>query len=397
PVANRYIPQGKYWLFRFTAEQDTLTCMVHAATALPYRCFTGNAPTILTLPKTNARIGLLYTYDVLAFGDPAPAYSLATAPAGMTIHAGTGRILWTPASDQEGMHDVTVVAKNRSGSDEQSFRINVAPASAAPEITSTPVTEAVAGRQYSYQVTADGTPPITYALEEKPDGMLIEPGRGTVFWTPSRAQAGTHPIVISASNNAGSSEQRFALEVYKVPRIDPVPDQLIGPSKPFWYQTSTDARPDATFTLNAGPAGLHIGESSGMITWTPTDQQLGSHTILFEARNRFGVDQRSFEIEVDATVGIDATSPTTEFRLLPHYPQPASASLAIPVQTGETTHLHLEVYDLLGRSVEQQRVIVDYGASVTLTIKTALLQPGLYFYRVQGGAQQKLRSFLVSH
>ncbi|MBR9979274.1 MAG: hypothetical protein KFH87_14415, partial [Bacteroidetes bacterium] len=39
PVANRYIPQGKYWLFRFTAEQDTLTCMVHAATALPYRCF----------------------------------------------------------------------------------------------------------------------------------------------------------------------------------------------------------------------------------------------------------------------------------------------------------------------------------------------------------------------
>jgi hypothetical protein len=396
PVANRYIPQGSYWFFRYTADNDTLTCMVHAATALPFRCFAGNAPTILTLPKTSARIGLLYTYDVLAFGEPAPEYSLETAPAGMTIHAGTGRILWTPEGDQEGMHDVTVVATNPSGSDAQSFRINVAPASAAPEITSSPVTEAAAGKQYSYQVTASGTPPITYVLDEKPDGMLIEPGRGTVLWTPTRAQAGPQPIVISARNNAGSTEQRFILEVYKAPRIDPVPDQLIGPDKPFWYQTSTDARPDAAFALNAGPDGLHIDESSGMITWTPTDQQLGSHTVLFEARNRFGVDQRSFEIEVDATVGIEAAT-AAEFHLLPHYPDPVSTSLSIPVETGKSSFMQLDVFDLLGRPVTRQILPVGQGTRLTLTVGTATMPAGLYFYRIQNGAQQELRSFIVSH
>ncbi|MFZ1731800.1 MAG: putative Ig domain-containing protein [Bacteroidota bacterium] len=396
PIPNRYIPQGQYWFFRYFAAADTLTCIVDASTGLPFRCISGNAPTILSLPKTTARVAQPYTYDVQAYGEPAPVYALSTAPAGMTIDAVSGRISWTPIAGQVGPHDVSVTASNQSGSDTQSFQVIVSASASGPKITSTAVVEAEAGKQYSYQVTTDGTPPITYALVEKPTGMIIEPGRGTVMWTPSRAQAGSHPVRVTVTNSAGTGEQSYTLEVYKTPLIAAVPNQRIGPNKPFWYQTSTDSRPDPSYKLNAGPAGLAIDANSGMITWTPTDQQLGSHTVLFEASNRFGKGQQTFEIEVDATVGIGDMAVPSAFRLLQHYPQPAAATLSVPVEIGSAKALTLDLFDALGRVIDSRQMDVQPGAMITFTVSTATLQPGMYFYRLRNSAEQQLRSFIIS-
>ncbi|MBR9976064.1 MAG: T9SS type A sorting domain-containing protein [Bacteroidetes bacterium] len=396
PVANRYIPQGQYWFFRYTASSDTLTCLVHASTGLPFRCISGNAPTITSLPKTTARVGQLYSYDVQAFGEPAPVFSLATAPNGMAIDASTGQITWIPAAGQEGLQDVTVVAANQSGSDMQSFQINVSASASGPTVTSTAITEAEAGKQYTYQVTVNGTPPITYALTEKPQGMIIEPARGTVLWIPTRVQAGPHTVRITATNSAGMGEQSFTLEVYKAPVLSVIPNQRIGPNKPFWYQAEVDARPAPDFAINAGPSGLAIHPQSGLITWTPTDQQLGKHIVLFEAANRFGKGQQSFEIEVDATVDASPVPSAAAFHILPHYPQPAAMSLTVPVQLGAASTADIDLYDALGRRVETHRGSAMPGARLSFTIATTALQPGVYLYRVRSGGEQQYRSFLVS-
>jgi hypothetical protein len=396
PVQNRYIPQGQYWFFRFTASSDTLTCLVHADSGLPFRCITGNAPTITSLPKTAARIGQPYSYEVQAFGEPAPVFSLSISPTGMTIDATSGHISWTPVAGQEGMQDVTVLASNVSGSDAQSFQINVSATASGPKVTSTPVAVAQAGKQYSYQVTTDGTPPVTYALAEKPQGMIMDPGRGTVLWTPTRAQAGPHPLRITVTNSAGTGEQSFTLEVYKSPVIAVVANQRIGPNKPFWYQTSVDSRPDPVFAINSAPTGLAIDAASGMITWTPTDAQLGTHTVLFEAANAYGKDQQSFEIEVDATVDVDRAPQPFAFRVLPHYPQPAADALSVPVIIGSASAIDIDVFDALGRLVETRREAAVPGARITFTVATLSLQSGLYFYRLRGDSEQTLRSFLVA-
>jgi hypothetical protein len=396
PVQNRYIPQGQYWFFRYTASADTLTCLVDASTGLPFRCISGNAPTITSIPQNTARVGQLYTYIVQAYGEPAPVYALGTAPAGMTIDPVSGLVEWTPAAGQEGVQNVTVTASNQSGSDSQSFQITVAGSASGPSFTSSPLTEAEAGQQYTYQVTVSGTPPITYALAEKPTGMIIEPGRGTVAWMPTRAQAGPHPVRITATNNAGSGEQSYTLEVYKAPILSAVPNQLIGPNKPFWFQTVADARPDATFAINAGPAGLAIDPVNGLITWTPTDLQLGTHTVLFEAGNRFGTDQETFDIVVDATVEVSETAAPAAFRLLPHYPQPAASALSVPVEIGSAESVTIDVFDVLGRLVESQVNAVAPRATVTFSLSTARLQPGVYVYRIHSGADQQLRSFVVA-
>ncbi len=396
PLPNRYIPQGQYWFFRYVAAADTLTCLVDAGTGLPFRCISGNAPTIISLPKTSARVGQLYNYDVQAFGEPAPVYSLATAPSGMTIDAVSGTVSWTPVAGQEGVHDVTVVASNQSGSDSQSFQVTVSAAASGPTITSSPGLEAEAGKQYAYQVAVNGTPPITYALAESPQGMIIDPARGRAAWTPTRVQAGSHPVRITATNSAGTGEQSYTLEVYKTPILSAVPNQRIGPNKAFWYQTSVDARPAPTYAINSGPTGLEIDANSGMITWTPTDQQLGTHTVLFEASNRFGKHQQSFEIEVDATVGVEREPQPFAFRLLSQYPQPASSTLSLGVIFGSAPRLQIDVFDALGRLHASRVESALPGTRMTIELQTSDLKPGLYLYRIRGGADQALHSFIVA-
>src|SRR5690606_34940077 len=72
---------------------------------------------------TYGTIGQQYKYDVQATGAPAPTYTVVGAPAGLTINATTGLMVWEPT--EAGSFDVTVKATNSVGEDEQSFKIVV--------------------------------------------------------------------------------------------------------------------------------------------------------------------------------------------------------------------------------------------------------------------------------
>jgi bacillopeptidase F len=86
-------------------------------------------PEITSTPPTAATEGSLYHYPVSASdadGD-ALAYSLETAPAGMSIDAASGLIAWTPDGSQVGTHAVTVRATDPGGLfATQSFTVDVA-------------------------------------------------------------------------------------------------------------------------------------------------------------------------------------------------------------------------------------------------------------------------------
>ena len=80
-------------------------------------------PSIITSPITSATLGLSYSYNVDAIGNPSPTYALDLSPAGMTIGLSSGLVEWTPTS--AGTFDVIVNASNSEGWDTQSFTINV--------------------------------------------------------------------------------------------------------------------------------------------------------------------------------------------------------------------------------------------------------------------------------
>ncbi|MFH1844191.1 MAG: LamG-like jellyroll fold domain-containing protein, partial [bacterium] len=88
-------------------------------------------PSFISAPLDSAYLDEPYVYDCDAAGNPAPTYSLVTAPEGMTIDPVTGEITWIPPVIKDRM--VTIQASNASGSVEQNYIIDVTGPVGVPE------------------------------------------------------------------------------------------------------------------------------------------------------------------------------------------------------------------------------------------------------------------------
>ncbi len=85
-------------------------------------------PTITTLSVLFSTVGETYAYDVDANeeGDDGVLYSLAQAPAGMSVDPQTGIIEWTTSDADAGAHDVTVRITDLAGNaTDQAFTLGV--------------------------------------------------------------------------------------------------------------------------------------------------------------------------------------------------------------------------------------------------------------------------------
>lgn len=88
----------------------------------------------------------------------------------------------------------------------------------APIITSEPVTTALEGNLYSYQVEVsdpDGDT-LVYFFTLKPEGMNINDENGLITWTPTNDQVGMHQVIIEISDGKHSVQQNFEIEVVNV-------------------------------------------------------------------------------------------------------------------------------------------------------------------------------------
>jgi hypothetical protein len=180
------------------------------------------APSIVSVPHTNAVVGLTFAYDANAQdanGDTL-AYQLETTLAGMTIVGTSGLITWTPAADQTGPQNVTLlVTDGRGGETRQMFVIDVSAtgANAAPVFTSTPRLRAFTGLSYGYELAASDRngDSLTFTLEDGPAGMTID-GANILRWTPTFEQSATanHPTRIRVEDSNGASAlQNFTITV----------------------------------------------------------------------------------------------------------------------------------------------------------------------------------------
>ncbi len=79
-------------------------------------------------------------------------------------------------------------------------------------ITSTPISSAIIGQLYAYDVEAAGTPAPTYTLLISPTGMTIDSNSGLIEWTPD--STGDFNVSVQASNpNPSFDIQNFVIHV----------------------------------------------------------------------------------------------------------------------------------------------------------------------------------------
>ncbi|MEM6470111.1 MAG: FG-GAP-like repeat-containing protein [Planctomycetota bacterium] len=248
-------------------------------------------------------------------------WSLNAAPAGATVSA-DGIFQWTPANDQLGQHELQFIATTADGS---AINVDVevtvvgALVNSAPIITSAPITSAVIGRTYAYDIqTLDpDRDPISFALLDAPAGMSIDPLRGTVRWIPDGDQLGESDVVIRVADIFGDETvQSFKLTARRFggpPILVSTPETEASVGSAFFYSVQAiDAERDPlSYRLLAAPNGMTISESTGEVTWTPTVDQVGTQSVVIEVSDGAGgASTQAFVVLVSE--GIPNLPPTIE-------------------------------------------------------------------------------------
>jgi hypothetical protein len=83
-----------------------------------------------------------------------------------------------------------------------------------PVFTSTSSKSDKIGTFFSLQVTATGSPTITFSLAGPlPNGVSFNAATGVLSGTPANGTAGSYTVTITASNSVGNTSQSFTLNV----------------------------------------------------------------------------------------------------------------------------------------------------------------------------------------
>ena len=284
-------------------------------------------PVFTTLAKTTVAAGLAYQYATHATdsnGDTI-TYSLITKPTGMTINASTGLVSWTAPTTLQTVQVVIQASDGKGGLATQAYSLIVASATEHPPvINSTPRTTLQLGRMYLYQVVAsdpDGDP-LTYTLDTHPTGMTINASTGLITWTPTTAQFGTNPVSLHVSDGRGSSApQSFSIKITsqgsdRPPTISSTPPSTAIVGLPFLYDLA-GSDPDGDpllWTLTAAPQGMAIDPGSGVLSWIPVADQVGSQSVTVQVADGQGASfLQTFNVQVfgaDLPPAITSTAPS---------------------------------------------------------------------------------------
>jgi hypothetical protein len=269
-------------------------------------------PIILSDPLENGIEEIEYAYDVEAYdaNDDELTYTLTYHPSGMNINATTGKITWTPTNDQVGQSLVEIIVSDgKGGIDIQSYNITVMNVNDPPIITSTPVTIGTQDKHYTYQLEAvdiDAIDILTFSLQTAPTEMAINSNTGLITWVPTNDQVGINTVIVRVSDgNGGFDTQSYVIAVENVndePILTSTP--IITGTEDEKYNYDVEAHDidigDAlSYSFTTYPTGMVIDGSTGLITWVPTNEQVGEHSVAVRVSDNFdGVVIQSFTILV---------------------------------------------------------------------------------------------------
>ncbi len=259
----------------------------------------------VTMPTLAIEARQTFRYASVAIGIHSEAihYDLSLAPEGMSIDSATGLIAWRPSIAQVGEQLVIVRATGASGSIAlHDFTLNVAAPNAAPTLTTELPGTAYVGLVYAVNLEGQDaeSQAITYHLMSGPSTATLNATTGELRWTPTLADVGNVAFSIELRDSTGgvSSVNATVEVVNSQPAATPfsvtLPRTQVGLGQDYFARVQgTDAlgRP-LTWSLVTGPSGLLVSPN-GTLTWTPGNDDLGSHSIVLQATNVAGATANS--------------------------------------------------------------------------------------------------------
>ena len=216
---------------------------------------------------------------------------------------GAATLNWTPTSADIGSYHVTFTVTDTGNSTtqpssvSQTIRLVVRATDTAPVFPTTAPTATVAeGQTLSLLVTAtkiEGDS-LFYTATNLPSGANLDPATGMLTWTPQPGQAGTYPVIVTATDGSLSSSETVKVAVTHAnypPVFVPLLPQYAREGTPVQFTVvaaDLDGGP-GTYTLTNASAGSTFNAASGVFQWTPSFGSAGDYTLHFVASNPAGL------------------------------------------------------------------------------------------------------------
>jgi len=374
-----------------------------SADAVRFAQVSETAPSITSVPTTQAMLGVPYSYDVDADGYPAPGYSLIQAPVDMSIDPVTGEISWTPTS--AGTVDVTVVANNGVAPQaSQSFSIGVSdfgsdiiidntdstrttttgswlPSSASGFYGTDSVYSKSPGDSFRYDQPLSGSFEVylwwtefSNRATEVPVTILDGSTELATLMVNQRADggqwnllgtydfSGNAAVVITVpggSDSVVADALRFIAATPTAPAITSSAVTSAIEGQAYSYQVVATGTTPMTFQLLSAPAGMSIDPDTGVIDWLPG--VIGTFPVEVEASNSLGSDIQNFSVTVETAPSgeppVFTSSPVTSAIAAQAYSYDADA-------TGSPTPEYGLSQGPAGMTVDQLSGMVDWPTPV---------------------------------
>ena len=214
----------------------------------------------------------------------------------------SGRITWTPESQQTGFHDILFELTDDMSTMLDSFTIFV---NTPPVIISKYEEHVPVGKPWNYKVEVNdpnNNQDISFLLSESSIPNLTISRRGHITWTPTEAELGKQTFTISVTDGLRDDLQKVTVYVNGAPVLGSVGDTLATVARP--YTTSlpvTDLNKDQklNYAFLTAPKGMKISPT-GQIIWTPTKTQKGWNEIFVKVSDKYSSDTYKFAVYANA-------------------------------------------------------------------------------------------------
>ncbi|MGI2058510.1 putative Ig domain-containing protein, partial [Shewanella baltica] len=272
-----------------------------------------DAPVITSTALTGATQDVAYSYSFTASDDDVGdvlSFSAVTKPSWLSFNSATGVLSGTPTNADVGSHAVSLKATDAGNlSAEQSFTLVVTNVNDAPVITSTALTGATQDVAYSYSFTAsddDVGDVLSFSAVTKPSWLSFNSATGVLSGTPTNADVGSHAVSLKATDAGNlSAEQSFTLVVTNVNDAPVITSTaLTGATQDVAYSYSFTASDDdigdvLSFSVVTKPSWLSFNPATGVLSGTPTNADVGSHTVSLKATDAGSLSaEQSFTLVV---------------------------------------------------------------------------------------------------
>ncbi|MDA7776524.1 putative Ig domain-containing protein, partial [Alphaproteobacteria bacterium] len=306
-------------------------------------------------------------------------FSAEGLPSSLSLEESTGEITGSLKNIDVGGHSINLFASDQQGNaTSTSFSLLVNNVNDAPKFKveddyffgseDQDVTFTIPIREYADDIDHDvSNEGLRYTLESGPGWLVMSPD-GFLLGMARNDYVGTHSLIIKVTDKAGAFDTKtFLLTINNVndaPTLEAISDESTDEDAPFEYQlTATDIDMDVvdneTLTYEAvEKPGWMTVSSSGLITGTPENDDVGEHTITVKVTDSIGEsDTKTFTLLVNNTNDVPALGHVSEDLLSVNEDDALEIQLAVSdVDTGDS-----HVFKIIDSTIGLDLYVSDDG------------------------------------